>query len=127
MAEITRLSFNQITASNWSVSQAAEGCVRHGIPSIALRRHKSEEAGLASCVRLVKDAGLHFSSVCRGGMFPSPTAAGRQKNLEDNYRAVDEAATLHADSLVLVVGGGAEVGLGEARKMVPDGVAGRAP
>ena len=60
-------------------------------------------------------------------MFPSPTAAGRQKNLEDNYRAVDEAAALHADSLVLVVGGGAEVGLAEARKMVADGVAALVP
>jgi sugar phosphate isomerase/epimerase len=127
MAEISRLSFNQITISNWSVSQAVDGCVRHGIPSIALWRHKIEEAGLASCVRLVKDAGLHVSSVCRGGMFPSPTAAGRQKNLEDNYRAVDEAAALHADSLVLVVGGGAEVGLSEARKMVADGVAALVP
>jgi sugar phosphate isomerase/epimerase len=122
MAEITRLSFNQITVSSWSVSQAVEGCVRHGIPSIALWRHKIEEAGLAASVRAVKDAGLHVSSVCRGGMFPSPTAAGRKKNLEDNYRAVDEAAALHADSLVLVVGGGAEVGLAEARKMVADGV-----
>jgi sugar phosphate isomerase/epimerase len=127
MAEIARLSFNQITISNWSVSQAVEGCVRHGIPSIALWRHKIEEAGLASCVRSVKDAGLHVSSVCRGGMFPAPTAAGRQKNLEDNYRAVDEAAALHADSLVLVVGGAAEVGLGEARKMAADGVAALVP
>jgi sugar phosphate isomerase/epimerase len=123
MADITRLSLNQITVSSWSVSQAVEGCVRHGIPSIALWRHKIEEAGLASCVRSVKDAGLHVSSVCRGGMFPAPTAAGRQKNLEDNFRAVDEAAALRADSLVLVVGGGAEVGLVEARKMVADGVA----
>src|ERR1700691_3111407 len=127
MAEITRLSFNQITVSNWSVSQAVEGCVRHGIPSIALWRHKIEEAGLASCVHLVQDAGLHVSSVCRGGMFPSPTAAGRQKNLEDNFRAVDEAAALRADSLVLVVGGGAEVGLVDARKMVADGVAALVP
>jgi sugar phosphate isomerase/epimerase len=127
MAEITRLSFNQITVSSWSVSQAVEGCVRHGIPSIALWRHKIEEAGLAASVRAVKDAGLHVSSVCRGGMFPSPTAAGRKKNLEDNYRAVDEAAALHADSLVLVVGGGAEVGLAEARKMVADGVTALVP
>ena len=101
--------------------------MRHGIPSIALWRHKIEEAGLASCVRSVKDAGLHVSSVCRGGMFPSPTAAGRQKNLEDNFRAVDEAAALRADSLVLVVGGGAEVGLVDARKMVADGVAALVP
>jgi sugar phosphate isomerase/epimerase len=127
MAEITRLSLNQITLSNWSVSRAVEGCMRHGIPSIALWRHKIEETGLASCVRLVRDAGLHVSSVCRGGMFPSPTSAGRHKNLEDNYRAVDEAAALRADSLVLVVGGGAEVGLAEARKMVADGVAALVP
>jgi len=127
MAEITRLSLNQITVANWTVSQAVEGCVRHGIPSIALWRHKIEEAGLASCVRAVKDAGLHVSSVCRGGMFPSPIHAGREKNLEDNYRAVDEAAALGADSLVLVVGGGAEVGLDAARKMVADGVAALVP
>jgi sugar phosphate isomerase/epimerase len=127
MAEISRLSLNQITISTWSVSQAVEGCVRRGIPSIALWRHKIEEAGLASCVRWVRDAGLHVSSVCRGGMFPSPTAAGRQKNLEDNFRAVDEAAALQADSLVLVVGGGAEVGLAEGRKMVADGVAALVP
>ena len=104
MAKIARLSLNQITIANWSVSQAVEGCVRHGIPSIALWRHKIEEAGLASCVRLVQDAGLHVSSVCRGGMFPSPTQAGRQKSLEDNYRAAEEAAALQADSLVMVVG-----------------------
>jgi sugar phosphate isomerase/epimerase len=110
MAEITRLSLNQITVSSWSVSQAVEGCVRHGIPSIALWRHKIEEVGLASCVRSVKS-----------------TAAGRQKNLDDNYRAVDEAAMLGADSLVLVVGGGAEVGLADARKMVADGVAALVP
>jgi sugar phosphate isomerase/epimerase len=128
MAEISRLSLNQISVSSWSVSQAVEGCVRHGIPSIALWRHKIDEAGLASCVRAVKDAGLHISSVCRGGMFPSPTPEGRQKNLQDNFRAVDEAAALEADSLVLVVGGGgAEVGLSEARSMVADGVAALVP
>jgi sugar phosphate isomerase/epimerase len=127
MADIARLSLNQITIANWSVSQAVEGCVRHGIPSIAFWRHKIEEAGLAACVRLVQDAGLHVSSVCRGGMFPSPTHAGRRKNLEDNYRAVDEAAALDADSLVLVVGGAADIGLADARKMVGDGLAALVP
>jgi sugar phosphate isomerase/epimerase len=127
MAEKARLSLNQITLSSWSVSQAVEGCVRHGIPSIALWRHKIAEAGLASCVRAVQNAGLHVSSVCRGGMFPALTAAGRQENLEDNFRAVDEAAALQADSLVLVVGGSAEVGLMDARKMVEEGIAALVP
>jgi sugar phosphate isomerase/epimerase len=128
MAEINRLSLNQMSVSGWSVPQAVEGCARHGISNIALWRHKIAEAGLDACVRSVNDAGLHVSSVCRGGMFPSPTAEGRRKNLEDNYRAVDEAAALQADSLVLVVGGcGADVNLADARTMVADGVTALVP
>jgi sugar phosphate isomerase/epimerase len=127
MAEKSRLSLNQITISSWSVSQAVEGCVRHGIPSIALWRHKIAEQGLPACVRAVRDARLHVSSVCRGGMFPAPSKEARQKNLEDNFRAVEEAAALHADSLVLVVGGSAQVGLSEARTMVEEGVAALVP
>jgi sugar phosphate isomerase/epimerase len=70
---------------------------------------------------------LHVSSVCRGGMFPAQTAEGRRKNIEDNFRAVDEAAALNADSLVMVVGGCIGVGLEEARKMVADGIAALVP
>jgi sugar phosphate isomerase/epimerase len=109
------------------VAEAVEGCVRHGIASIALWRHKIQEAGLASCVRRVKDAQIHVSSVCRGGMFPAATERERKRNLEDNYRAVDEAAALNADSLVMVVGGCAAVGLEEARQMVADGIAALVP
>ncbi len=127
MADKARLSLNQITVNRWSVSQAVEGCVRHGIPSIALWRHKIEETGLDACVRLVRDAGLHVSSVCRGGLFPSADATARQKKIEENYRAVDEAAALHADSLVLVVGADPAVSLADGRKMVEDGVAALVP
>jgi sugar phosphate isomerase/epimerase len=127
MAEKARLSLNQITTANWSVAEAVDGCVRHGVRSIALWRHKIKEAGFAASVRAVKDAGLHVSSVCRGGMFPAATAAERVKNIEDNFRAADEAAALNADSLVMVVGGCAGIGLDEARKMVADGVAALVP
>jgi sugar phosphate isomerase/epimerase len=127
MADKARLSLNQMTTANWSVAQAVEGCVRHGIPSIALWRHKIQEAGLDACVRLVRDAGLHVSSVCRGGMFPAPTEQERQKNIEDNFRAADQAAALGADSLVLVVGGCGGIDLSDARTMVADGVAALMP
>jgi sugar phosphate isomerase/epimerase len=56
-------------------------------------------------------------------MFPAATAEERKKNIEDNFRAADEAAALHADSLVMVVGGCAGVPLEDARQMVADGVA----
>jgi sugar phosphate isomerase/epimerase len=127
MAHKARLSLNQITTNRWSVAQAADGCARHGVKSIALWRHKIAEAGLDACVRAVQDAGLHVSSVCRGGMFPAASAAERKNRIEDNLRAVDEAAALHADSLVLVVGGCAGIDLADARHMVADGVAAIVP
>jgi sugar phosphate isomerase/epimerase len=127
MADKQRLSLNQATTEQWSVGEAVDGCVRHGIPSIALWRHKIHESGLPQCVRLIRDAGLHVSSVCRGGMFPAPTAEERQHKLDDNRRAVEEAAELGADSLVLVVGASPSVPLPDARRMVEDGLAALVP
>jgi sugar phosphate isomerase/epimerase len=127
MADKARLSLNQMTTANWSVAQAVNGCVRHGVPAIALWRHKIQEAGLDTCVRLVRDAGLHVSSVCRGGMFPASTEQERRKNIEDNFRAVDEAAALAADCLVMVVGGCGSIDIKDARKMVADGIAALVP
>lgn len=127
MAELTRLSLNQATVQNWTVQQACEGCARFGIPGIALWRHKIAEAGLAASARAVQEAGLHVTSVCRGGMFVAPTAQERAERLEDNRRAVDEAAELQADSLVMVVGAATQVPLADARTMVADGIAALLP
>src|SRR5579875_2882325 len=127
MADLARLSLNQITTERWSAPQAIDGCLRHGIRSIAFWRHKIEETGLPQLARLVRDSGIHVSSVCRGGMFPAPTLAERQARIEDNFRAIDEAAELDADSLVLVVGASPQVALGDARHMVADGLSAIAP
>lgn len=77
---------------------------RAGVPWIALWRHKVQETGLKESARLVRDAGLKVSSLCRGGMFPAATAAERQERLDDNRRAIEEAAELGTDVLVLVCG-----------------------
>ncbi len=127
MADIRRLSLNQATTQNWSIREAVEGCVRHGIPSIALWRHKIAETGLQDAARLVRDAGLHVSSVCRGGMFPAASSQERREKIEDNFRAVDQAAELNADSLVIVVGASPSVPLRDARKMVDEGLAALVP
>jgi len=88
-----------------------------------LWRHKIAEYGLKESVCAVRDSGLHVSSVCRGGMFTAGSAEERRKRIEDNFRAVDEAAALKADVLVLVVGGASPVGIEAARPMVRAGVA----
>jgi len=86
-------------------------------------RDKIAEVGLARAVALVRDAGLRVSSVCRGGFFPSPSAAERVHRIDDNRRAIEEAAALGAPALVLVCGPAEGQPLAAARAQVADGIA----
>ena len=104
-----------------------ESCARHGVPYISVWRHKLADVGAHTAARQIRDAGLRVSSVCRGGMFPAPTAAERAERIEDNRRAIDEAATLGAEVLVLVCGAAPDRDLAAARAMVADGIAAIAP
>ncbi|TMC13224.1 MAG: sugar phosphate isomerase/epimerase [Chloroflexi bacterium] len=117
------MSLNQATVEQWSLRQAVEGCARHGIGWIGPWRHKVAEHGLAASARLIRDAGLRVSSLCRGGWFPAATPAERRARIEDNLRAVEEAAELGTDVLVLVCGPAPDRDLPGARAMVAEGVA----
>nr|WP_308442234.1 sugar phosphate isomerase/epimerase [Planotetraspora silvatica] len=94
-----RLALNQWTTRRWSVAEAVDGCVRHGLEAIGLWRQDVAAQGLGETIELVRNAGLRVSSLCRGGFL---TAPGFE---EDNRRAIDEAAALEAACLVMVVGG----------------------
>ncbi|MBN9391832.1 MAG: sugar phosphate isomerase/epimerase [Chloroflexi bacterium] len=123
MAELTdfsRLSLNQITTNRWTVPEAIAGCVEAGIPYISFWRDKVAATGLQESARLVREAGLKVSSLCRGGWFDDVTAQGRQKKLEDNRRAIEEAATLGTDVLVLVCGPAATKDIAAGRAYVRD-------
>ncbi len=89
-----RLSLNQMTVDQWGVREAAQACRRHGVPQIALWRHKMAEMGVGEAAKIVRGEGLTVSSLCRGGMFPASTAAERSQRIDDNKRAVDDAAVL---------------------------------
>lgn len=124
---LARLSLNQMTTQRWSLREAVDGCARAGIPWIGLWRDKVAATGLRESARLVRDAGLRVSSLCRGGMFPAATAAERRERLDDNRRALDEAAALGADSLVLVCGAAPDRDIAAARAMVAEGIAALVP
>ncbi len=122
MSSLARLSLNQMTTERWSVQAAVEGCARAGIPAIGLWRHKVAETGLRESARLVRDAGLEVSSLCRGGMFPAATVAERRQRIDDNRRAIDEAAELGTDVLVLVCGPAPDRDIAAARTMVAEAI-----
>lgn len=119
---LKRLSLNQITTDNLSLEEAVAACVEANVPWIAPWRHKVHEIGLSESKKLIKNAGLQVSSLCRGGMFPAATAEERQKNIDDNKRAIEEAAELGTDVLVLVCGPAPDRDIDTARKWVEEGI-----
>ncbi|MGE0733391.1 MAG: sugar phosphate isomerase/epimerase family protein [Alphaproteobacteria bacterium] len=120
------LSLNTITVkAQWTLRQCIEACRRHGITGISPWRDKLQECGVAEAAKLIRAANLTVTGLCRGGMFPAADAAGRKANVEENFRAVDEAAAIGAQCLVLVVGGlpPGSRDLPGAHQQVEDGIA----
>lgn len=125
------LSLNTATVrAQWKLPDIVAGCARHGIRGISPWRDQVAATGLKDTAQRIRDAGLVVSGYCRGGMFPAVDREGRRAARDDNRRAVDEALTVGARCLVLVVGGlpkdregrVASKDLAGAREMVRDGV-----
>jgi sugar phosphate isomerase/epimerase len=106
-------------------------CAARGIRAISPWRDQVAAVGLDRIGKQLRAHGIGLSGYCRGGFFPAPDAAGLKAALDDNRRAIDEAKTLDAPCLVLVVGAlpGALEGrvhykdIGRARSEVRDGIA----
>ncbi|MDX3229873.1 sugar phosphate isomerase/epimerase family protein [Streptomyces sp. ME19-01-6] len=128
-ADLTRLSLNQETIKQWSLPELAEGCVKAGVPGVGLWRAPVQEYGVEAAARLIRDAGLAVTSLCRGGFFTAVDPDERAAALADNRAAIDEAATLGTDTLILVSGGlpPGSRDLFAARERIADALAELAP
>jgi sugar phosphate isomerase/epimerase len=103
--DLSRFSINQMTVKQLSMPELVDGCVELGIPGVGLWREPVAAHGLEATAKLVRDAGLAVTTLCRGGFFTAIDPAERAAALADNRKAIDEAATLGTDTLVLVSGG----------------------
>jgi sugar phosphate isomerase/epimerase len=123
------LSINSMTVKPWSLEQLVEGCARAGISAISPWRDIVQACGAERAGKLIRAQGMTVTGLCRGGMFPAADEAGRRAALEDNRRAVDEAAAIGAQCLILVVGGlpKGSRDLAGARRQVRDGLAALLP
>jgi sugar phosphate isomerase/epimerase len=99
------LSINSMTVKPWSLEQLVEGCARAGLSAISPWRDIVQACGVERAGKLIRGHGMTVTGLCRGGMFPAADDAGRRAALDDNRRAVDEAAAIGARCLILVVGG----------------------
>jgi sugar phosphate isomerase/epimerase len=123
---LANLSINLATVRpQYNLAQAVDACLALGITAIAPWRDQVQAVGLAEAAHIVRSNNMRVTGVCRGGGFPAADQAGQASAIEDNLRAIDEAAALNADCLVIVAGG-LPVGsrdISAARQMVADGLA----
>lgn len=123
---LSGLSINLATVrAQYTLAQAVDACLAQGINAIAPWRDQVHATGLKEAASIVRSNHMRVTGLCRGGMFPAADKPGRTAAIDDNKRAIDEAAALGAECLVLVVGGlpAGSRDLSAAREMVAEGIA----
>ena len=87
------------------IGESIEAIARAGFGAIAPWRVEVEDGDVAGIARQIRDAGLTVSGYCRSTYMPARDRAAFEDGVEDNRRALRDAATLGAACYVLVVGG----------------------
>lgn len=129
MTDLARFSINQMTVKQLSLPELVAACGESGIGNVGLWREPVQAYGLGETAELVRRAGLTVTTLCRGGFLTAIDPGERAAALADNRRAVDEAAALGTDTLVLVSGGlpPGSRDLRAARERIADALAELAP
>ncbi|GII98301.1 sugar phosphate isomerase/epimerase [Sediminihabitans luteus] len=103
--DLSRCSLNTASIKRATLPEAVDAAARAGYGAIGLWRDRVQETGAEKAAKLVADAGLRVSSLCRGGFLTASDEAGIAAALDDNRAAIVEAATVGTSELVFVVGG----------------------
>lgn len=122
LADFSRLCLHTITTRPWTIEQATEEYARAGVRGVTVWRQWLDGRDPARVGQRLRAAGLEVVSLCRGGFFPAVDAAGRQRAIDDNLRAIDEAAALGAPLVVLVCGAVPGQALEVSRNQIAEGI-----
>jgi len=123
LTDFSKLCIHTITTKPWDIETAINKYAAAGVKGITVWRQWLEGRDFVKTGAAIKDAGLQAVSLCRGGFFPAKEIKERQAAIDDNKRAIDEAAAINAPHVVLVCGAVPGLPLEESRKQIRDGIA----
>jgi sugar phosphate isomerase/epimerase len=123
LTDFSQLCVHTITTRPWPIEKSAREFSAAGIGGITVWRDALTGKNITATGKMLKELNLEVVSLCRGGFFPSTIAASRQKAIDDNLKAIDEAYALGAPVVVLVCGSAPEQSLSESRKQIQEGIA----
>ena len=120
--DLSKLCIHTITTKSWSIEEAAEKYNKAGVKGISVWRQYLEGRNIAATGKMLRDHDLEIVSLVRGGFFPSVSSTIRNKAIEDNKKAIDEAAALGAPMIVLVCGADPGQALETSREQIREGI-----
>jgi sugar phosphate isomerase/epimerase len=120
--DISRLCIHSITTKPWKIEEAAQHFSAAGVKGISVWRDALEGRNIKQTGKMLFGHDVSIVSLCRGGFFPSKNLNKRKSAIDDNRRAIDEAAELGTPLLVLVCGADPSQPLEESRKQIQDGI-----
>jgi sugar phosphate isomerase/epimerase len=123
LTDFSRLCVHTITTKPWSIEEATDRYAAAGVKGVTVWRQWLEGRNIARAGDALRAAGIEIVSLCRGGFFPAIDTAGRRAAIDDNLKAIDEAAALGAPLIVLVCGAVPGQPLDVSRQQIADGIA----
>ena len=127
LTDFSRLCVHTITTKGWELEEAVERYAESGVSGITVWRQWLEGRDPAEAGDRIRAAGLKVVSLCRGGFYPAFEEKDREEAIEDNKRAIEDAAALGAPLVVLVCGAVPGQSLVESRKQITEGIAATLP
>ena len=122
LTDLSQLCIHTITTKPWSIEEAAKNFSGAGVKGITVWRDALEGRNIKQTGQMLRDHGLEIVSLCRGGFFPNIDVAKRNVAVDDNKRAIEEAAELGTSLVVLVCGSDPKQSLEDSRKQIRDGI-----
>ena len=121
--DLSKLCIHTITTKAWNVEEAAKNFSRAGVKGITVWRDALDGRNIKQTGQLLREHDLSIVSLCRGGFFAHKDLNKRKAAIDDNKRAIEEAAELGTSMIVLVCGADPTQSLEESRKQIHDGIA----
>ena len=125
--DLSRLCIHTITTKPWSIEAAAKNYMAAGVKGISVWRDALDGRNVTQTGNMLREHGLEIVSLCRGGFFAHKDSSKRKAAIDDNKRAIEQAAQLGTSMVVLVCGADPSQSLQESRNQIRDGIAAVVP
>jgi sugar phosphate isomerase/epimerase len=122
LTDLSQLCIHTITTKPWNIEEAAKKFSAEGVKGITVWRDALEGRDIRQTGQFLHDQGLQIVSLCRGGFFPNKEITKKKAAIDDNRKAIEEAAALGAPLIVLVCGSDPSQSLEDSRKQIRDGI-----